>query len=143
MVLAITCSVVETDLVGWSLTARLLVTIIILLFLRCKDTKSLGKLVEFRREISKGTQMELFLYVTQNAENTERRPSQMAGGIWRSPEGEKLQENCSKNYSKYKAITDGNILESPEGEKLKENLVQNYTKYKGVTTEGVNSRGIH
>ena len=45
---------------------------------RCKDTKSFGKLVEFRREISNGTQMELFCMSHRKHGKHRKGPSQMA-----------------------------------------------------------------
>ena len=61
---------------------------------------------------------------TDSTESTEMEPSQMAGdmGSLRS----KLQENCSKNYSKYLEPSQmAFYMGSPEGEKLQENLIQN------------------
>jgi hypothetical protein len=53
-----------------------------MLYSECKDTKSFGKLVEFRREISKGTQIAGYVSPAEIAEIAEiLGPSQMAG-IW-------------------------------------------------------------
>jgi hypothetical protein len=64
--------------VGSDAIVETLSSIIFYYISRCKDTKSLGKLVVFRREISKGTQMAGYVSPAERAEIAERRPSQMA-----------------------------------------------------------------
>ena len=85
----------------------------------CKDTKSFGKLDEFRRENK-------FCH-TEITESTEMGPSQMA--IIGHTD---ITESTDRGHHRWRDMG------SPEGEKLQENLIQNYTKYKGAAPEGVN-----